>query len=87
MLSVNHYARLELAPRRGGRQVQREDAAGARSADIERLAVQDQVHGRLQCSPRDVGPQLSRPHAEDFDCVAGFVRHVQMFPVHDNAAH
>jgi hypothetical protein len=29
-----------------GRQVQGEDAAGARGADVERLAVQDQVHGR-----------------------------------------
>ena len=50
-LSVDHHARLELAARRGGCQVQRENAAGARRADVERLAVQDQVHGRFERPP------------------------------------
>src|SRR5580704_6386283 len=54
-LSVDHRSRLELALRRRGRQVQREDAAAARGADVERLAVQDQVHGRLEPAPRDAG--------------------------------
>jgi hypothetical protein len=85
-LFFDHYARLELAARRHG-QVQREDAACARGADVEGLAVQDQVHGRLKLPPCDVGQQLPGPHIEDLHCVAGFVRHVQMLPVHDDAAH
>src|SRR5271168_4494695 len=40
-LSVDDHARLELAQRHG-LQVQCEYAAGARGADVERLALQDQ---------------------------------------------
>jgi hypothetical protein len=86
-LSVDHHARLELAARRRRRQVLCEDAAGARGADVERLAVQDQVHGRLEHPPCDVGQQFPGLHIEDLHCVAGFVRHVQILPVYDDPAH
>jgi hypothetical protein len=86
-LSVDYHACLELALRRRGRQVQREDAAAARGADVERLAVQDQVHGRLERAPGNAGQQLPGLHIEDLHCVGGFVRHVQMLPVYDDAAH
>jgi hypothetical protein len=36
---------------------------------------------------RDVRHQLPGLHIEDLHCVAGFVRHVQILPVHDDAAH
>src|SRR5271170_1347172 len=42
-LSVDHHARADLALRRRGLEVEREDAAGARRADVERLLVKDQV--------------------------------------------
>ena len=56
-------------------------------ADVERLTVQDQVHGRRELLLRDVRHQLPGLHIEDLHRVAGFVCHVQMLAVHDDAPH
>ncbi len=45
------------------------------------------MHGRFEHVVLDVGHQLPGFHVEDLHDVAGFVRHVQMSPVHDDAAH
>ena len=44
-LAVDYHARLELAARGHFGDVVSENAAGTGGADVERLAVQDEVHG------------------------------------------
>jgi len=50
-LAIDYYPRLELAARSFLRHVVGEDAAGAGSADVERVAMQKQMHGFRELLP------------------------------------
>src|SRR5208283_2674407 len=52
-LAIDHHARLELAARCCFGDIAGKDASGAGSADVKRLAVQQEVHGLRQLLPGD----------------------------------
>ena len=86
-LAVDHHARLELAARSHFGNVVGEDAAGAGSADVERVAVQNEMHGFRELLPLDARHEPPGLQLVDLDDVPRFARHVEMLAMHDDAAH
>jgi hypothetical protein len=86
-LAVDYHACLELAAQGHFGDVVSEDAAGTCSANVERLAVQDEVHGLRELLPLDVRHESPRLYLEDLDNVPCLVGHVEKPAVHDDPAH
>ena len=63
-----------------------EDASGAGGADIERLAVQDQMNGFPDPLALDARRQASGCDFENLDSVTRFVCDVKIIPMNDDAA-
>src|SRR5580698_5899875 len=76
-LPVDYHARLELAARGHSGDVVGEDAAGPRGADVQRLAVQNEVHGLRELLPLDVRHESPRLYLEDLEDVPRLVGHVE----------
>src|SRR5450755_1321439 len=86
-LAIDHHARLEFAVRCRFGNVEGEDAAGAGGTDVERLALQKEVHWLRELFPLDARHQLPGLQLVDLDDVPRFARHVEMLAMYDDSAH
>ncbi len=86
-LAIDHHARLELAARCRFGDVVGKDAAGAGGADVERVAMQDEMHGLRELLPGDARHEPPCLQLVDLDDVPCFARHIEMLAMHDDAAH
>ena len=64
-----------------------EDAAGAGGADVERVAMQDEMHGFRELLSPDARHEPPGLQLVDLDDVPRFARHIKVLLMRDDAPH